>query len=157
MPGLEAIIQCPVLEEDARLHTPLGALRTLHHLIQKVVDGLPASVSGLYGGEPLHLLRQRWKGLASSFQHPRSGLYDVSKIPDICDYVSFDVCYNQEALAPLDLFPLYTLSEVLSAFVACAEFGATNHAKKCTAALIASPLMRHIRDDIVDGIAAGRK
>jgi hypothetical protein len=77
----------------------------------------------------------------------------VSKIPDICDYVSFDVCYNQESLAPLDLFPLFTLAEVLGAVVSCAEFGATLREKKHTAALIASALISRIRDDITQGIS----
>jgi hypothetical protein len=153
-PGLTAVLNCPVLEDKDR--TPIGALRTLHRLVCNVAESIPRDATNLYGGEPLHLLVQRWENLATSFQHPRSGHYDVSKIPDICDYVSFDVCYNQESLAPLDLFPLFTLAEVLGALVSCAEFGATRDDKKRTAALIASPLMVRIRNDIVNEISQGR-
>lgn len=152
-PGLSAVLSCPVLEDADR--TPLGTLRTLHRLVCNVAAFIPRTTTHLYGNEPLDLLIQRWENLATSFIHPRSGRYDVSKIADICDYVSYDVCYNQESLAPLDLFPLYTLSEVLGALVACAEFGATNADKKRTAALIASPLISRIRTDIIGGIAKG--
>lgn len=108
-----------------------------------------ASLPTLHREEPWGLLRQRWETLTRSFYRQKTDSYDISKIPDIFDYVSYDVCYNQESLAPLDLYPLFTLCEVVSAFVSDGEYGLNAEEKRRTGCLLVAPLVRQIYQDLL--------
>jgi hypothetical protein len=156
MAGIKEIIQCPVLDENHR--TPRGALDTVHRLMRELLQHIPDDHSDcipvLYRDEPLHLMRQRWSTLTKAFFNKKTGQYDTTKITDIFDNVSYDVCYNQQALAPLDMYPLFTLCEALSAFASDAEYGMDRERKKLTGCLIGTPLLCRICDDL-HALAAG--
>jgi hypothetical protein len=119
--------------------------------MSELVDHIPVDeVSKLYRDEPVHLMRERWETLTKSFYQKKTDTYDTTKITDIFDYVSYDVCYNQEALAPLDMYPLFTLCEVVSAMASDGEYGVTPEQKRQSGCLIATPLLQKILADLED-------
>lgn len=152
LPGMQGILNCVALDASSR--TPLGALQTMHVLLHELIDHIPEEAA-LYRGESIFLMKQRWENIASAFYRSKTKTYDTSKIPDIFDSVSYDCLYNQQALAPLDLYPLFTLAEALSLFVSAGEYGFLSHERKFTGGMIAAPLFSRIAHDI-DEIAKGK-
>ena len=46
-------------------------------------------------GEPYLLSLKRWKKIANDFSM-ENGKFDISKIPEVCDNVKFDLLHNPE-------------------------------------------------------------
>eukprot|EP00760_Papus_ankaliazontas_P025060 PhM_4_TR2465/c0_g1_i1/m.88799/K13024/PPIP5K, VIP; inositol-hexakisphosphate/diphosphoinositol-pentakisphosphate 1-kinase len=132
-------------------HTPYGALKHTHRLINTLVGQIRDDVQ-LYHCESVAMMRERWAQLLKTFYNDEKGEFDCTKIPDIFDYINYDVCYNQEALAPLDLYPLFEAAEALASFVTAAEYGVTPEEKLQIGAHVASPLLSAISSNISDMI-----
>ena len=147
LPGIPALLQCPVLPLNRR--TPLGALQTIHEMLENLLHYLPTNPNTqLYRNESVELMTRRWDNLVTSFFQRKTNTYDTTKIPDIFDYVSYDVCYNQQVLAPYDMYPLFTLAETLSVFTSDGEFGLSVADKRQSACLFATPLLHRIHSDL---------
>jgi hypothetical protein len=152
LPGLANIVESVVLGDDER--TPFAALLKMQRLLASVVDHVNAldQSTRLYRDEPIDLLQQRWGNLAAAFTlsttNSGKSKFDVSKLPDVFDYVSYDVCYNQRALNPLDLYPLFSLSQSLSVFVTEGQSGLTRELKLVHASLVIQPLLQRIFRDL---------
>jgi inositol hexakisphosphate/diphosphoinositol-pentakisphosphate kinase len=157
LPGMNKVLESFVLDDDER--TPFGAMKKLHTLVASLVDHVHNSWRNepypLYRNESVRLLRQRWANLMKSFvlrspDQPGEGpVFDVSKLTDIFDYASYDVCYNQRAFSPVDLYPLFTLAQTLSAFVSESEWGIDSAKKSLAGALVGQPLLTRIYTDLV--------
>eukprot|EP00658_Telonema_sp_P-2_P007828 TRINITY_DN12917_c0_g1_i1.p1 TRINITY_DN12917_c0_g1~~TRINITY_DN12917_c0_g1_i1.p1 ORF type:complete len:335 (+),score=56.13 TRINITY_DN12917_c0_g1_i1:153-1157(+) len=154
LPGIPAIINCPVLPMDRR--SPFGALQTMHDMLQELLKFLPTDpTTHLYRDESVELMKRRWDNLATSFYQRKSNTYDTTKIPDVFDYVSYDVCYNQHIFAPYDMYPLFTLAETLSVFTSDGEFGLTTIEKRESASLFATPMLNRIHSDLHEMASSG--
>jgi len=127
--------------------TPYGAMHHTLSLIQGITSVIHNGLQ-LAREESAALFRQRWEILEKSFYNAEKDLFDCTKIPDIFDAINYDVCYNQIALAPLDLFPIFEAAEALASFVTDAEYGITIEDKVTIGSLVASPLLRQISEDI---------
>ena len=145
-PGMMDILRCPALNDDER--TPKRVLMAVHRHIRNIVDHIPAQAH-LYRDEPIELMRQRWVNLLKSFYDTKEDTFDITKITDVFDYVSYDVCYNQVALAPLDMYPLFTIAELLSAFVSDHECGFSRQEKSLCGSLVAGPLLLRIFENLL--------
>jgi hypothetical protein len=72
-------------------------------------------------GEPLFLLRQRWKTLIRSFYNEETNEFDPTKIPDVYDAILYDVLHNNDFLS--NLRPLYIAVKQVAEFVIPQEYG----------------------------------
>eukprot|EP01063_Lacrimia_lanifica_P034843 TRINITY_DN6533_c0_g2_i1.p1 TRINITY_DN6533_c0_g2~~TRINITY_DN6533_c0_g2_i1.p1 ORF type:complete len:847 (+),score=377.97 TRINITY_DN6533_c0_g2_i1:43-2583(+) len=139
LPGLEAILQLK--------GTPKRAMQDCHTLIKELIKHIPEQTS-LHRGESSTLVKHRWSKLSEGFFSKKTGLYDTSKISDVFDYISYDVSYNQEALFPLDLYPLFEIAQVLNLFVGVGEYGLTPESRGTIGAKIITPLLKQWRTDL---------
>ncbi|KAJ9460627.1 Inositol hexakisphosphate and diphosphoinositol-pentakisphosphate kinase [Diplonema papillatum] len=139
LPGLEAVCQ---LKE-----TPKRAMQHCHRLMNELIGHIPED-KNLHREESSALVRQRWTKLAEGFYCKKTEVYDTTKISDIFDYISYDVSYNQEALFPLDLYPLFELAQVLNNFVGIGEYGLTPESRHLIGAQIIIPLLSQWEIDL---------
>lgn len=148
LPGMRNIVDSPVVPDNNR--TPRGAMQAMRDLIDSLCQSFSQSAMvKLYRDESMALLRQRWTNLLNAFYQKKTDSFDTTKIPDIFDYVSYDVCYNQRAFSnQFDMYPLFTLAEAFSTFVSDGEFGLTPSEKRDSAMLFATPLLEKITDDL---------
>ena len=150
LPGMGAIVDSPVVPDGKR--TPRGAMQTMRALIEALCQSFAhgsTSQVRLYRDESMALLRQRWTNLLNALYQRKTNTFDTTKIPDIFDNISYDVCYNQRAFkGHLDMYPLFTLAEALSTFISDGEFGITPAEKRASATLFATPLLERISDDL---------
>eukprot|EP01060_Flectonema_neradi_P007968 TRINITY_DN1567_c3_g1_i1.p1 TRINITY_DN1567_c3_g1~~TRINITY_DN1567_c3_g1_i1.p1 ORF type:complete len:870 (+),score=183.05 TRINITY_DN1567_c3_g1_i1:393-2612(+) len=141
LPGFDLICQLKV--------TPKRAMRHCFNLINELIGHIPEGKS-LHRNESCTLVRSRWTKLAEGFYNEKTGKYDTTKVSDIFDYISYDVSYNQEALFPLDLYPLFELAQALNNFVGIGEYGTTPDLKSMIGAQIITPLLTQWRQDLND-------
>eukprot|EP01059_Diplonema_ambulator_P033819 TRINITY_DN7256_c0_g3_i1.p1 TRINITY_DN7256_c0_g3~~TRINITY_DN7256_c0_g3_i1.p1 ORF type:complete len:886 (+),score=317.83 TRINITY_DN7256_c0_g3_i1:208-2658(+) len=138
LPGFEAIC---LLKQ-----TPKRAMRHTHQLMEELIRHIPDD-KPLHRKESCALVRQRWTKLANDFWNEKKKRFDTSKISDIFDYISYDVSYNQEALFPLDLYPLFELAQVLENFVGTGEYGLSPETRRLIGAQIITPLLKQWQQD----------
>ena len=141
LPGFKAV--CKLKE------TPKRAMKDCHHLMLELITHIPDSKE-LHRGESCGLVRARWTNLAEGFFNKKKDKFDTSKISDIFDYISYDVSYNQEALFPLDLYPLFELAQALNNFVGTGEYGLDPDSRLTIGAQIISPLLAQIQQDVTE-------
>ena len=60
-------------------------------------------------GEQLLLMFKRWKKLERDFKR-KDGTFDISKIPDICDNIKYDILHNPNLLDPTRIALYETVS-----------------------------------------------
>jgi len=121
----------------------------VYTLMADLTDGLSIS-SELCERETLTLLQARWKRLRKNFYNPKDLTFDTSKIPDIFDYVTYDVTHNQKSLANHDLHQLFDEAERMASFVVPSEYGVNPQDKLVIGSLICEPLIRKLQQDIRD-------
>jgi hypothetical protein len=73
-------------------------MKQIYALMNTLYEKLPFTAS-LCGSETCQLLKQRWKRLIQSFYNAHTEKFDTTKVPDIFDYVLYDVIHNQKALS----------------------------------------------------------
>lgn len=64
----------------------------------------------LYHGETWELMARRWSKLEKDFQN-KSGLFDISKIPDIYDCIKYDLQHNRTVLQSDQAEKLYNYAQ----------------------------------------------
>ena len=86
----------------------------------------------LYHSETWDLMARRWSKLEKDFL-PKTGVFDISKIPDIYDCIKYDVQHNRSILyggpAWDTALKLYTLVKHLADVVIPQEYGITKEEK----------------------------
>ena len=66
--------------------------------------------SDLYHGETWELMERRWNKLEKDFLN-KSGLFDISKVPDIYDCIKYDLQHNKKILYCDQAEELYTYAK----------------------------------------------
>lgn len=61
-----------------------------------------------YGGESLQSVKRRWNFIRKCLYDSSTGKIDTTKVPDIYDYVSYEVLHNTESFK--SLWPLYKVN-----------------------------------------------
>ena len=74
-------------------------------------------------GESLSLMLQRWKRLTEYIYSHKTKQFDCTKVPDVEDYVKYDIIHNRSVLGDHLLVPLYSRAKVLADFIVPAEYG----------------------------------
>ena len=101
----------------------------------------------LYQNEDMGLMLERWKKLERDFRHPKTGQYDVSKIPDLYDSIKYDAQHNPNLNFPI-MDQLYETSKQIADIVVPQEYGITKEEKLNIAHGYCVPLLRKILADL---------
>jgi len=70
-------------------------------------------LSELYHGETWELMVRRWAKLEKDFL-TKSGVFDISKIPDIYDCIKYDLLHNKSILQLDQAEEMYTYAKNLA-------------------------------------------
>ena len=98
-------------------------------------------------GEPYLLSLERWKKIANDFSL-KHGKFDISKIPEVCDNIKFDLLHNPELTSESGL-KLLTISQDLCRILVPMEYGITDKEKiECGHKIIKS-LLEKIHHDLL--------
>ena len=76
----------------------------------------------LYHGETWELMARRWMKLERDFLG-KSGVFDISKVPDIYDCVKYDLQHNRQVLVSGRAEELYTYAKNMADVVIPQEYG----------------------------------
>ena len=79
----------------------------------------------LYHGETWELMARRWMKLERDFLG-KSGVFDISKVPDIYDCVKYDLQHNRQVLISGHAEELYTYAKNMADVVIPQEYGTAN-------------------------------
>ncbi len=101
----------------------------------------------LYHGETWELVGRRWGKLEKDFRN-KSGVFDISKVPDIYDCVKYDIQHNRGILDEALSEELYSHAKNMADVVIPQEYGITRAEKLTIAQGICAPLLRKIRADL---------
>ncbi|TRY63566.1 hypothetical protein TCAL_11569 [Tigriopus californicus] len=144
------------------IRNPVECCKQILNLIQelnKTIESkrLEFEDSILYHGETWELMARRWSKLEKDFQN-KSGLFDISKIPDIYDCIKYDLQHNRTVLQSDQAEKLYNYAQNMadvvipqvSIKIMCTylEYGMTRTEKLTIAQGICAPLLRKIRADL---------
>ena len=129
-------------------------LNTLIPLLQEEYGGAQV----LYHSETWDLMARRWSKLEKDFL-PKTGVFDISKIPDIYDCIKYDVQHNRNILEPGPTWDtaiqLYTYVKNLADVVIPQEYGINLEQKLTIAQGICTPLLNKIRADLQRNVDGG--
>ncbi|XP_059094255.1 inositol hexakisphosphate and diphosphoinositol-pentakisphosphate kinase 2-like isoform X11 [Tigriopus californicus] len=134
------------------IRNPVECCKQILNLIQelnKTIESkrLEFEDSILYHGETWELMARRWSKLEKDFQN-KSGLFDISKIPDIYDCIKYDLQHNRTVLQSDQAEKLYNYAQNMADVVIPQEYGMTRTEKLTIAQGICAPLLRKIRADL---------
>lgn len=101
-------------------------------------EGLRASKDGddtlsgvkIYKGETLLELTERWRNLYETLYDEETDTFDLSRIPDVHDYVRFDILHNPHLRVAPTLYDLYEKAKVMADCVVPQEYGVTIEEKR---------------------------
>ncbi|XP_052802088.1 inositol hexakisphosphate and diphosphoinositol-pentakisphosphate kinase 2-like isoform X5 [Mya arenaria] len=125
----------------------------VHEITAKIKDlkrELKSRDLKLYHGESWELLIRRWAKLEKDFKL-KTGMYDISKIPDIYDCIKYDLQHNQKTLQFARAEELFRVSKALADIVIPQEYGITVEEKLHISQSICTPLMRKLLNDLQSG------
>jgi len=97
--------------------------------------------------EPYLLMFKRWRKLEKDFMK-KDGTFDISKIPDICDNIKFDLLHNAQMLDE-ERKSLFAKVQLLSSIVVPLEYGIKKEDKLKIGFQIIHPLLRKIHHDLL--------
>lgn len=131
-----------------RIGNPLRTMREISALMKDLLEHLKTD-SRFCEGETYAMAKQRWERLFANFYDAEKDQFDTTKIPDIFDYITYDVIHNRdEALFGYDQFPLFQKAEAMARFIVPEEYGVEPKDKFCIGSLICEPLVRKIFEDL---------
>ena len=90
---------------------------------------------------------KRWRKLEKDFKK-KDGQYDISKIPDICDNIKFDILHNPH-LIDKQRKDLFDLAQLMSQLIVPLEYGITVEEKLDIGFRIIHPLLNKIHHDLL--------
>ncbi|XXQ37278.1 Inositol hexakisphosphate and diphosphoinositol-pentakisphosphate kinase [Plasmodiophora brassicae] len=111
-------------------------------LITYLESQLPGLTGSAYHGESWQLLLMRWKRMYKCLFDSSTGVWDVTKVPDIFDSALYDMLHNADRLPELKelLGPVHHNARILADFVVPQEFGISLDEKRSLAAMLSAPL-----------------
>jgi len=148
------------------IRNPVKCCRYVYSLIQELNILIPqiqeesGGTQVLYHSETWDLMARRWGKLEKDFL-PKTGVFDISKIPDIYDCIKYDVEHNRTVLENTDAWKvvveLYTNVQNLADVVIPQEYGMTRAEKLTIAQGICTPLLKKIKADLQRNIEDGEE
>ena len=130
----------------SRIGNPKQSLSRIHELIQGICVEL-SELCSLYDGEyqeasevetkeckvlylneTFSLMLDRWEKLNKDFKNKKTGLYDLTKVPDVYDMVRYDVLHNSH-LGVNGIEELLQLSRDFADIVVPQEYGISKEEK----------------------------
>jgi len=148
------------------IRNPVKCCRYVYSLIQELNILIPqiqeesVGTQVLYHSETWDLMARRWGKLEKDFL-PKTGVFDISKIPDIYDCIKYDVEHNRTVLENTDAWKvvveLYTNVQNLADVVIPQEYGMTRAEKLTIAQGICTPLLKKIKADLQRNIEDGEE
>ncbi len=94
----------------------------------------------MYHGESWELMTRRWSKLEKDFKN-KSGVFDISKVPDIYDCIKYDLLHNAGVLNSELAEELYNCAKNMADVVIPQEYGITRE-EKLTIAQVRARLHR---------------
>jgi len=108
-----------------------------------------------YEGETLRSVRRRWCFLKKCLYNPTTDEFDTSKIPDVYDYISYDVLHNTDLLK--SFWPLYRVTKVVGNFIMRKEYGVVPIHKLQIGQFVCLDLLTHICQTMTEMIKGNIK
>lgn len=99
-------------------------------------------------GETLSLMFERWDKIYRDFYSPKTGKYDLSKIPDVHDCIKYDILHNAHVCLRSSQ-ELFTLAEAFASCYVPQEYGMEVAEKQSIGIRVSQALCAKIRADIV--------
>lgn len=87
-------------------HVITPTLIYTHIYNQELYNELPSQATPCEG-ESIPMMQQRWHRLTTTFWLSKKNHFDTTKIPDIFDYINYDILHNHKWLNHIDLSALY--------------------------------------------------
>ena len=143
--------------EWTRVGNPLQTLEwiyeALNNLVTELDERLPelSKDNPLCSGESFDACYLRWKRLRDGFFKKEPKEFDTTKIPDLFDYIKYDLTHNYNlfsCLKTVNIEKIYEKSSLLSDLVIPLEYGIEPEHKLDIAGTICQPLVRDIVDNI---------
>ena len=104
--------------------------------------------SKLYLGETFSLMLDRWEKLNKDFFDSKTGMYDLSKIPDVYDMIRYDILHNSHV--PLKgVKELYDRVRALENAVVPQEYGKDKEQKSFVGSQVCGALLEKIKYDLI--------
>ncbi|XP_072020481.1 inositol hexakisphosphate and diphosphoinositol-pentakisphosphate kinase 2-like [Amphiura filiformis] len=125
-------------------------IQALNKQIRAVLEDPEASSEiVLYHNESLDLMLRRWAKLEKDFKL-KSGIFDITKIPDIYDCIKYDMMHNYsiKSLGFDKMDDLYINAQALADIIVPQEYGISPEEKLDIGAGICTPLLRKIHSDL---------
>lgn len=126
----------------------LELIKMLVELVNFKKDDAKTKENVLYHGETWELMGRRWGKIEKDFYNKSSGLFDISKIPEIYDAIKFDFSHNHHSLQFNEAEELYVYAKNLADIVIPQEYGLTVEEKLAIGTGICTPLLRKIQADL---------
>ena len=144
-----------------RLGNPLRAMRRVHELVSSLCNQVKAYVEkyegtpdtqlseleSLYSAETFDLMYERWRKLDKDFKKKDTGMYDLTKVPDIYDMVRYDVLHNSHIKLE-GMEELYRLSMSIADCVVPQEYGIDKADKRIIGSKTCGVLLEKIKFDL---------
>eukprot|EP01119_Soliformovum_irregulare_P003453 TRINITY_DN1398_c0_g1_i2.p1 TRINITY_DN1398_c0_g1~~TRINITY_DN1398_c0_g1_i2.p1 ORF type:complete len:612 (+),score=225.32 TRINITY_DN1398_c0_g1_i2:736-2571(+) len=131
-----------------RIGDPLKTMKEIYKLMSEVIQGIDDHGT-FCEKEDVTLVKQRWQRLYDNFYNTETNMFDTTKIPDVFDYVTYDVIHNRNSVfANSDQHPLYQKAEALARFVVPEEYGIQYSEKFDIGSLICGNLLEKVFADL---------
>jgi hypothetical protein len=110
----------------------------------------------LYLNETFDLMLERWKKLHKDLYSSKTGLYDLTKLPDVYDMIRYDILHNQH-LNFTGMDELYELAKKFELVVVPQEYGIDAADKRYIGSKMCGALLEKIQHDltIASGVDSG--
>jgi hypothetical protein len=102
----------------------------------------------LYLSETFSLMLDRWEKLNKDFFSPKTGKYDLTKVPDVYDMIRYDVLHNSHLELDPPMHEIYSLAAALENSIVPQEYGQDGNEKRIIGSKVCGALLEKIRYDL---------
>ena len=124
-------------------------------IISNITEKLTQGNTKAYHQEDVLMILHRWEKIKEDFKHPKTGTFNISKIPDIFDCAKYDSLYNYN-ICNQEVKSLYDVVTQIANMVVRQEYGITDNDKLQIARGYMKPLMQKIGTDLHANTAGHR-
>ena len=150
---------CPVSEDVPFPHPPPHDSDMAHSAAAVAQFNLSPSskqdhvaANKLYLSETFSLMLDRWEKLNKDFLSSKTGLYDLTKVPDVYDMIRYDVLHNSHVNFD-GMEEIYRLASALENSIVPQEYGKDSNEKRIIGSKVCGALLEKIRYDLTIGSA----
>uniref|UniRef100_A0A7S1UZH4 Inositol hexakisphosphate and diphosphoinositol-pentakisphosphate kinase n=2 Tax=Grammatophora oceanica TaxID=210454 RepID=A0A7S1UZH4_9STRA len=141
----------------SQLEEMLGSMASGDENVNEGGEGLKGecdsyqALSGvkLYKGETLLELTERWRFIHHRLYDEETGLFDLSRVPEVHDHSRFDMLHNPHLGLSSTLGKLYELAKVMADCVVPQEYGTTIAEKRSIGSKMCGALLDKIKYDLI--------